>query len=130
MNGPAILVVTGASGSGKTAAVQMIQRSVSILDGQTRPSFVRAALAATEAADVRVVLLDCRSDVRQRRLAARGHPEPATARTDAWAAYLRGQAEALDLPVIDTSELTVAETADAVEAQVDAFGVDPRARRR
>ena len=86
MNGPAILVVTGASGSGKTAAVQMIQ--------------------------------------------ARGHPEPAAARTDAWAAYLRGQADALDLPVIDTSELTVAETADAVEAQVDAFGVDPRARRR
>jgi hypothetical protein len=37
---------------------------------------------------------------------------------DDWAAYLRRQADALRLPVIDTSTLTVAESADQIEAIV------------
>jgi hypothetical protein len=34
---------------------------------------------------------------------------------DSWAAYLRGQADALNLAVIDTSLLTVAEAAEQLE---------------
>jgi orotate phosphoribosyltransferase len=37
---------------------------------------------------------------------------------DHWAAYLRGQADALRLPVIDTSQLTVDDAADQLEAIV------------
>jgi hypothetical protein len=34
-----------------------------------------------------------------------------------WAAYLRGQADALHLPVLETTGLTVAEAADRVAEQ-------------
>jgi hypothetical protein len=37
---------------------------------------------------------------------------------DQWAAYLRGQADALHLVVIDTSVLSVREAADHLEALV------------
>ena len=50
---------------------------------------------------------------------------------DAWAAYLRGQADALGLPVIGTTMLTVAEAAQQLRAivqRVDDFGV-PAAER-
>ena len=40
---------------------------------------------------------------------------------DAWCAYLRGQADALELPVVDTTLLAVQDVANALEAQVDAL---------
>lgn len=88
-----------------------------VLDGQTRPSFVFAAAARAAPAAVHVVLLDCSSDVRAARLCGpRQQPELANVRMDHWAAYLRGQADALKLTVIDTSLLTVAEAAAQLEA--------------
>ncbi|MEO5815611.1 MAG: hypothetical protein ABIT20_10060 [Gemmatimonadaceae bacterium] len=85
---------------------------VAILDGQTRPSFVFAAATASRRA-VHVVLLDCDPETRATRLRGpRGQPELATAQMDAWAAYLRAQADALQVPVIDTSSLSVDEAAD------------------
>jgi hypothetical protein len=38
---------------------------------------------------------------------------------DAWAAYLRGQADALDLPVYDTGSMSQAAVVDALVAQVE-----------
>ena len=172
MNKLGILVVTGASGVGKTAAVQCLetrQRAdihcfyfdrigvpsteimqiefsggegwqayatrqwisrlavddlrgyLSVLDGQTRPSFVRSAVAHVGALHSRIVLLECSHAVRRLRLGERGQPELATPQMDAWSVYLRGQADALELPVIDTSVLTIQEVADALEAQVEAL---------
>jgi hypothetical protein len=177
MNRAAILVVTGTSGAGKTAAVQALEArrrlgircfyfdhigvpsadvmerdfgsgegwqadatkwwisrlaldaedaSVSILDGQTRPSFVHAALAGIDPVCARIVLLDCSPAIRKIRLAVRGQPELATHQMDTWAAYLRGQADALRLPVIDTSSLTVEAVADALEIEVEALLADGR----
>jgi len=40
---------------------------------------------------------------------------------DCWAAYLRGQAEAFEPPIIDTSFLSVGEAVAALAAQVNAF---------
>jgi hypothetical protein len=37
---------------------------------------------------------------------------------DFWAAYLRGQADALRLPIIDTSSLSVANATNALEGIV------------
>jgi hypothetical protein len=37
---------------------------------------------------------------------------------DNWAAYLRGQADALGLPVVDTTELTIEEAAEHLQAIV------------
>ena len=174
---PAILVVTGPSGAGKTAAVRCLEArgrpdvgcfyfdsigvpseevmkrdfgggegwqaeatkrwisrlaietiggEVSILDGQTRPSFVRAALAESEGIVARVVLVDCAASVRNARLAMRGHPELATARMDIWAGYLRGQADALQLPIIDTTRLNIEAVADALGAEAEAVRAEAR----
>src|SRR5262249_37180408 len=152
-----ILVVTGASGSGKTATVRALEArglsgvccyyfdaggvppaahhgfggpegwqavttkewigrlaadpdgaEVYVLDGQTRPSFVGSAVEGTNSALVRILLLDCAPDVRHARLVGpRKQPELSNSRMNCWAAYLRGQADALNLPVIDTSDLEV-----------------------
>jgi hypothetical protein len=87
---------------------------VAVLDGQTRPSVVLADGGGPgTSGGVHVALLDCAPEVRAARLCGpRGQPELATARMDAWAAYLRGQADALGLAVIDTTELTVEAVAD------------------
>jgi hypothetical protein len=167
MNELAILVVTGASGVGKTSAVRSLesrQRAdircfyfdqigvpsieimeskfggaggwqahatrqwisrlaidglrgyVSVLDGQTRPSFVRSAAAPFPSVHFRIVLLDCDPGARGARVGKRGQPELATARMDAWSAYVRGQADALELPVLDTTLLTIQEVTNALEA--------------
>jgi hypothetical protein len=91
---------------------------IAVLEGQTRPSFVfRAARLARVTAHV--VLLDCLSDVRAARLrGSRQQPELANVRMNRWATFLRGQAHALDLPIIDTSLLTVTEAAEQLEAIV------------
>ena len=167
-----ILVVTGASGAGKTAAVhaiearaltgvrcfyfdsigvpsaEVMQRDfgggdkwqahataewlarldalsadvrVAVLDGQTRPSVVFEAARASRG-DVHVVLLDCSAKTRSERLRGpRGQPELANGRMNKWAAYLRGQADALRLPVVDTTALTIDEVADRLAALIRAF---------
>src|SRR3954471_505460 len=87
-----------------------------VLEGQTRPSFIRAGLGDTRAG---IVLLDCTDSVRSRRLRGeRRQPELDTADMHAWAAYLRGQADALGLPVIDTTSLTPNQVADELHAFV------------
>jgi hypothetical protein len=165
-----IIVVTGASGAGKTAAVSLLETRqvpgvhccyfdsigvptaevmerdhggperwqawatnwwldqlaalssdvrVAVLDAQTRPSTVFAAPGGGTRWYPFVVLFDCHPDVRAARLRGpRGQPELATARMDTWAAYLRGQADALGLPIVDTTELTIEEAADHLGALV------------
>jgi hypothetical protein len=81
---------------------------VAVLDAQTRPSTVLRSAGAGTQWNAHVVLLDCAPDVRAARLSGpRGQPDLANDRMDTWAAYLRGQADALGLPVIDTTRLTV-----------------------
>lgn len=62
-----------------------------------------------------IVLVDCDPDARSMRLSGRGQPELATPDMDRWAAYLKGQADALELVVIDTTHVTVGEATDALE---------------
>jgi len=169
MTTPGILVVTGASGSGKTATVRALEAralsgvrcyyfdavgvpsaeyrgsggpegwqavttnewmrrlvadpdgaDVYVLDGQTRPSFVRGAVEGNRRAFVRIVLLDCAPAVRHARLVGpRGQPELSSARMDCWAAYLRGQADALNLPIIDTTDLGIDAAVDALVVYVE-----------
>jgi hypothetical protein len=79
---------------------------VAVLDAQLRPRAVMDAFAAHGVTRGSVVLVDCAHPERNARLrGARGQPELATAQMDGWAAYLRGQADALDVPVLDTTAL-------------------------
>jgi hypothetical protein len=85
---------------------------VAVLDGQTRPSFVAEA-AGLVGRRVETMLLVCEHGERERRLRdGRGQPELATPEMSAWATYLRGQADALGLPVLDTTRLTTNAVAD------------------
>ena len=176
MSKPAILVVIGASGAGKTTAVQCLEArrpsrmrffyfdsigvpsedtmkrdfgsgegwqatatkqwisrlanepsgAVNILEGQTRPTFVKAALSNSGVKNVRIVLLECSAPARRARLAARGQLEIATVQMDIWAGYLRGQADALQLPVIDTTFMNPEAAADALELEVGKLRTQPR----
>jgi len=75
-----------------------------------------------------VVLVDCEHEVRNARLCGpRCQPELATPRMDCWAAYLRGQCDALALPRIDTSRGTVADAADELAALVEELAARRRA---
>ena len=158
-----VLVVTGASGAGKTTAVRAIEARaltgvrcfyfdsigvptpeemrcddcggeewqlratrwwlneldkldsairIAVLDGQTRPSYIIEA-AKSVSRTVETVLLDCAQSERERRLhEGRGQPELVTDEMNSWAAYLRGQADALGLPIVDTSRLAPPAVAD------------------
>lgn len=91
-----------------------------VLEGQTRPSFIQRWIAGAGVGHVRIVLLDCTPAARAARLAGpRGQPELATQQMDTWAVYLRGQADALRLPVVDTSRMAVAEVAAALVRELD-----------
>lgn len=95
---------------------------IAVLEGQTRPSFIEPHLARTGIQHSRVVLLDCTPAVRSTRLRdLRRQPELANEGMDAWAVYLRGQADALGLQVVDTSELSIDETADALQRELNAL---------
>jgi hypothetical protein len=77
---------------------------VAVLEGQVRPSVVRDAFARSGVRTGQIVLLDCDPDVRDARLRGpRRQPDLASAQMSMWAAYLRGQADALDLPILDTT---------------------------
>jgi hypothetical protein len=99
---------------------------VTILEGQTRPAFARSAAEGCAHLELELILLDCSAATRAARLRERGQPELANAQMLAWAAYLRDQAELLGLPVIDTTELSVEQVADALEQAVACAPV-PRA---
>jgi energy-coupling factor transporter ATP-binding protein EcfA2 len=93
--------------------------AVAVLDAQVRPRAARDALARHGILRGAVVLVDCAYAERNARLRGpRGQPELATAQMDGWAAYLRGQADALDVPVLDTTVADPAAGVAALEAQV------------
>jgi dephospho-CoA kinase len=85
------------------------QTKVAVIDTQVRPSCAREVFVRMGVRVGRVVLVDCMYAERHERLRVRGQPELVNSQMDCWAAYLRGQADALDLQVIDTTRAEVAE---------------------
>jgi hypothetical protein len=89
-----------------------------LLEMQTRPSFILPAVKALPEVDPEIILLECSPSVRALRLTElRQQPELANAQMENWAIYLRGQADALRLPSVQTDSLTLDEVAAAVEAE-------------
>jgi len=81
---------------------------------------VRSAAERACVGVARIVLLDCASPVRHTRLTElRGQAELSNSRMDCWAAYLCGQADALGLPVIDTTSLGIDAVADALAVLIE-----------
>jgi dephospho-CoA kinase len=93
---------------------------VAVLDGQTRPSYIEPQLARSGVRHARIVLLDCAPEVREERLRGpRAQPDLASHQMQEWAAYLRGQADARGLPVLDTSRMSIEAMADALQREVE-----------
>jgi hypothetical protein len=83
------------------------QSRIAVLEGQIRPTEARAAFARFNVSRGHVLLIDCDHEPRDARLRGeRNQADLATPRMAAWAAYLRGQADALELPIFDTTSLT------------------------
>jgi energy-coupling factor transporter ATP-binding protein EcfA2 len=77
---------------------------LAVLDAQVRPHAAVEALRRHGIIRGRVVLVDCGYDERNARLRGpRGQPELATPDMDCFAAYMRGQADALGLPILNTT---------------------------
>jgi dephospho-CoA kinase len=157
---PAILVLTGASGAGKTTLALKLNElaipgikgincdrveiektdstdrqadilrywishlsqteiELAILDTQIRPHRALAVLNEAAIEYAQIVLVDCDPVKRNERLHMdRGQPELASARMDCWAAYLRGQADALKLSIVDTSTDSLEESLVQLELLV------------
>src|SRR5215203_1593029 len=89
--------------------------TLAVLDTQIRPHRARQALDEAGVELSQIVLVDCDPVKRNERLRGeRGQPELANAQMDCWAAYLRGQADALGLSIVDTSD-------DSIEKSLKAF---------
>lgn len=77
---------------------------LAVLDTQIRPHRALEVLNQAAIDYAQIVLVDCDPVKRNERLHMdRGQPELANPQMDCWAAYLRGQADALKLSIIDTS---------------------------
>lgn len=147
LRSPAILVLTGASGAGKTTLTLKLKElaipgvegincdrvkleahetadrqvdilrywisrlsqqetriELAVLDTQIRPHRALEVLNQAAIVYAQIVLVDCDPVKRNERLHMdRNQPELANPQMDCWAAYLRGQADALNLSIIDTS---------------------------
>jgi dephospho-CoA kinase len=162
---PAILVLTGASGAGKTTLTLKLKElaipgvesincdrvkievpetadssdlqvgilrywvsqlsqektkiELAVLDTQIRPHRAREVLNQVGILYAQIVLVDCDPIKRNERLRIeRSQPELATPQMDCWAAYLRGQADALNLSIIDTSEDSIDNSLKTLERLV------------
>ena len=98
------------------------QNAVFVIDGQARPSDVLAIARASGLRDVRVVLVDCGHDERRRRLSEeRRDPDVDNPDIYRWAAYLAGQAHALNLEIIDTTDAALGPASDLLAASIERF---------
>ena len=162
---PAILVLTGASGAGKTTLILGLNElaipgvkgincdrvkievdetlapaerqgetlrywishvsqpetgiELAVLDTQIRPHVALEVLKRVAVDHAQIVLVDCEPVKRNERLRVeRGQPELCNPQMDCWAAYLRGQADALNLSIINTSDVSMEKSVVELELLV------------
>jgi energy-coupling factor transporter ATP-binding protein EcfA2 len=81
---------------------------LAVLDTQIRPHKALALLRRLGIGVHQVVLVECEQAVREARLrGSRNQPELANPQMENWAVYMRGQADALGLDSINTSDALV-----------------------
>ncbi len=96
--------------------------SLIVLDAQARPAVILDMASAIGFSAIRIVLVDCSHAERRRRLVEdRAQPELDTPDMYIWAGYLRGQADALKLEVIDTTAKNRTETIQALASSIEHF---------
>ena len=92
---------------------------LAVLDTQIRPHRALEVLNQAGIEKAQIVLVNCDQTIRNKRLHVdRRQPELAHAQMDCWAAYLSGQADALNLSIIDTSDGAVEKNLNELERLV------------
>lgn len=86
-----------------------------ILDGQTRPSFIEEACVENGIEKYKVILFDCKDEVRKHRLIKRGHSELANDQMMNWAKYLREESLTRGYQIIDNTDLTIEESKEKLK---------------
>ena len=95
-----------------------------VVEGQERPHIVLTTARELGVTAVNVVLIECGHAERKRRLVEeRKQPELDHLDMYAWAAYLRGQADALGLEVIDTTDHNVPESVAVLASSLQRFAL-------
>jgi adenylate kinase family enzyme len=103
-----------------------LANSKALLDGQTRPSFIAEACEVNEVRSYKVILIDCSDEVRTARLLRRGQPELADEQMMQWARYLLTETTKIGGEIIHNDDLSIADTAAALEAIVGGDARTPR----
>ena len=99
--------------------------ALNVLDASKSPTDLQAAVQALGIDKLNIVLIDCGHRERKRRLVKeRNQPELDTLDIYAWAAYLRGQADALGLEVIDTTSASLEQSSRELLASIERFRLE------
>ena len=86
-----------------------------LLEGQMRIAFIREALAESQISSARILLHDCDDITRAERLKVhRLQPDLANSDMMNWARYLRQEASAGDIRILDTERLGIVECMDLI----------------
>lgn len=93
-----------------------------VLDAQARPAVILELANAIGFSAIHIVLIDCAYAERRRRLVEdRAQPELDHMDMYIWAGYLRGQADALQLEVIDTTAKNLTKAIQALASSIECF---------
>jgi hypothetical protein len=93
-----------------------------VVDGQERPDVMLRAARDAQLRAFDILLIDCDHSERRRRLLEdRAQPELDHRDVYCWAAYLRGQADALGLEVLDTTTQDIPTAARALAQSIARF---------
>jgi hypothetical protein len=96
--------------------------SMVVIEGQVRPKVIIDAADEAGFSAFHITLIDCSHEERQRRLVEdRTQPELDKLDMYAWAAYLHGQADALQLEIIDTTLQSVEESIKKLANSIERF---------
>jgi adenylate kinase family enzyme len=94
----------------KKVSVETLQNVPTILDMQSRSSFIDEACKMYAVTDYAVILFDCSDEERERRLHVRGQPELAHPQMMNWAKFLRNDAKLHGYTIIDNTTYTEEES--------------------
>lgn len=89
-------------------------KEVIIFEGQVNLQFIKEGFAQNNFSHYEIILIDCSEDVMEKRLLKyRNQPELVNENMKNWLLYLRNQAKNFEIPIIDTSHITIGELTKA-----------------
>jgi len=96
-----------------------------LLDGQARPKVILDTAKELGIASIHITLIECsRAERRNRLLKTRIQPELDIPDVYSWAAYLRGQADALNIEIIDTTEKNIENSIIELANSINKFAIE------